>query len=540
MAALMSITAVLPSLTVEANAADERSLYLHYTHTGETARITFKRNGRYVQSGLDQLNQFLRDWRRNEPAKMDPMLFDLIWEVYQEVGATQPVNIVSAYRAPATNAMLRKTSSGVAENSQHMRGKAMDFFIPGVPLAKLRAVAMKHQVGGVGYYPTSGSPFVHLDTGSVRAWPRMTEAQLREVFPDGRTMHLPTNGRPLSQQGYKLAQAEWQQCHRVPCNGATRYAENTGGSGRTLMDMLFGNGDKPVETAGAPAAPSRVEVAATSPKVAPIPMTRPAALGAPVQMAAVDPANLPFATQGSNPLTEAEVLPTAETAPIPAMKSQAMLVATTAARPPEGGETAVTALAALGQPVPQPRPADLGGQQPEAVLAAYAAPMPQEPEAERALEMLIGDNAPVTPAAPAAPTGTLLPPALPPKPALVPAAQNIQTAALGGGLAGLFDNTFGAVEKQNTPAPVAEALADMVASSGGTGSRDLVAPDLEHALNVFTAPAALSSGHFASISDRPAPDFNPTAELGSHAIVMAVGDQPAVLSHTRFVPAVAN
>jgi uncharacterized protein YcbK (DUF882 family) len=165
----MSITVILPQAIVPAAAASERALYLYYTHTKETARIVFKRNGQYVQSGLSELNQFLRDWRRNEPTKMDPRLFDLVWEVYQEVGGTQPVNIVSAYRSPATNAMLADKSSGVADNSQHMRGTAMDFFIPGVPLARLRATAMRKQVGGVGYYPTSGSPFVHLDTGSVRA-----------------------------------------------------------------------------------------------------------------------------------------------------------------------------------------------------------------------------------------------------------------------------------------------------------------------------------------------------------------------------------
>src|SRR5690606_9659419 len=107
-------------------AATERALYIHYTHTKETARIVFKRNGQYVQSGLRELNVFLRDWRRNEPANMDPRLFDLVWEVYQDVGASQPITVVSAYRSPKTNAMLRQTSSGVAENSQHMRGTAMD------------------------------------------------------------------------------------------------------------------------------------------------------------------------------------------------------------------------------------------------------------------------------------------------------------------------------------------------------------------------------------------------------------------------------
>ena len=119
---------------------------------------------------LKKLNVFLADWRTKEPTKMDPALFDLLWSVYQEVGASQPINIVSSYRSPKTNAMLRKRSSAVAENSQHMKGRAIDFFIPGVNLTRLREVAMRHQVGGVGYYPTSGSPFVHLDTGAVRSW----------------------------------------------------------------------------------------------------------------------------------------------------------------------------------------------------------------------------------------------------------------------------------------------------------------------------------------------------------------------------------
>lgn len=530
MAALMSITVLLPSLTTTVSAADERSLYLYYTHTGETARITFKRNGRYVQSGLNELNQFLRDWRRNEPAKMDPMLFDLVWEVYQQVGATQPINIVSAYRSPVTNAMLRETSSGVAENSQHMRGKAMDFFIPGIPLAKLRAVAMSKQVGGVGFYPTSGSPFVHLDTGSVRAWPRMTEAQLRDIFPDGRTMHLPTNGRPLSQQGYKLAQAEWQKCHEVPCGGSTRLADNSSGSSRTLMDMFFGDDSKPAPAA-ASSASSRVEIAAAAPEVAPIPMMRPASLGAPVQLAAVDPAPLlPFGTEGSAPLAEGE-LTTADIAPVPAVKSQAMLVATAAARPAESGETAVTALAALGQPMPQPRLQM--SNPPEAVMAAYAPPMPAEPGAQRALEMMIGDNTPAAIVIPAATT------TMPPKPATQLAPAGLRTAALGGepvgGLIGLFDHTFGAVEQQKPEAPVAKALADFVAADT-MRDHELIAPDLEHVLEVFSSPAPLTTGYFASITEHDVADFDPTPELGRYVTVMGVGDEPAVLSHTRFEP----
>lgn len=186
--------------------AETRTLHLYNMHTKERVSITFKKNGRYIPSALREANRFLRDWRRNEMTKIDPALLDLVWEVYQKVGAKQPINVVSSYRSPATNNMLRSRSKGVAKNSQHTLGKAMDFFIPGVDLSKLRATGLRKEVGGVGYYPKSGSPFVHMDTGRVRHWPRMTRSQLAKVFPDGKTLHIPSDGKPLS--GYKLALAE--------------------------------------------------------------------------------------------------------------------------------------------------------------------------------------------------------------------------------------------------------------------------------------------------------------------------------------------
>ena len=102
--------------------------------------------------------------------------------------------------------MLRRRSSAVAKNSQHMLGKAMDFYLPDVPIDRIRAIGMRMQHGGVGYYPSAYTPFVHLDVGSVRAWPRMTRDQLVRLFPDGKTVHIPADGTPLP--GYEQARAE--------------------------------------------------------------------------------------------------------------------------------------------------------------------------------------------------------------------------------------------------------------------------------------------------------------------------------------------
>jgi uncharacterized protein YcbK (DUF882 family) len=194
---------------------DTRTISLHHIHTKEDVTITFKRNGQFDEEALKKINWALRDWRTDAPTKMDPHVIDLLWEVARDVGAKEPIHVIGGYRAPGTNEMLRRRSkqSGVAKNSLHTQGKAIDFFIPGVPLDVLRAAAMKVQGGGVGYYPTSGSPFVHLDVGNVRAWPRMTREQLVKLFPDGRTVHLPPDGNPLP--GYQLALADIERGHRT-------------------------------------------------------------------------------------------------------------------------------------------------------------------------------------------------------------------------------------------------------------------------------------------------------------------------------------
>jgi uncharacterized protein YcbK (DUF882 family) len=221
---------------------DTRTISLHHMHTDESITITYKRNGRYDEAALQKLNWFLRDWRREEQTSMDPRLFDLIWEVSREVGAQKPIEVVCGYRSPETNAMLRRRSGGVARFSQHMLGRAMDFYVPGVALEDVRIVGLRLQRGGVGYYPTSGSPFVHLDTGNVRHWPRMTREQLARVFPDGRTVHIPADGRPLA--GYALALADLEKRGSNPSPMSLASARDAGVDigekpKRSLLAALF-------------------------------------------------------------------------------------------------------------------------------------------------------------------------------------------------------------------------------------------------------------------------------------------------------------
>jgi uncharacterized protein YcbK (DUF882 family) len=149
---------------------DTRTISLHHIHTNEDITITFKRDGRYDDEALKKLNWFVRDWRKEEEIAMDPRLFDLVWEASREVGGNKVIHVVCGYRSPETNAMLHARSNGVAKFSQHMLGKAMDFYIPGASLEELRNAGLRLERGGVGYYPTSGSPFVHLDVGNVRHW----------------------------------------------------------------------------------------------------------------------------------------------------------------------------------------------------------------------------------------------------------------------------------------------------------------------------------------------------------------------------------
>ena len=140
---------------------DTRTISLLHIHTKEDLTITYKKDGRYDEDALKKINWIMRDWRKEQDVKMDPHAIDLLWEVQHEVGAKSPIHIVCGYRSPATNNMLRRRSKGVAQVSQHMVGKAIDFFIPGVQEFKRMAAAgdfLEHARVFDNYYATPRRP----------------------------------------------------------------------------------------------------------------------------------------------------------------------------------------------------------------------------------------------------------------------------------------------------------------------------------------------------------------------------------------------
>jgi len=164
---LIAVLAVMP-FAATSSKTDERQLSFYHTHTSESLAVTYFQNGEYVPAALDELNDFLGDFRTGDATNMDPAVFDILYEIQIESGSAGTYEIISAYRSPATNDMLRGKSNGVAKNSQHLLGKAIDVRLTDLDTAKLRDVALSLQRGGVGYYKESD--FVHVDTGRVRQW----------------------------------------------------------------------------------------------------------------------------------------------------------------------------------------------------------------------------------------------------------------------------------------------------------------------------------------------------------------------------------
>jgi uncharacterized protein YcbK (DUF882 family) len=363
--ALCSLFAASSTETAVAN-GDTRSLDLYHTHTGESIHATFRVNGSYDPAVLEKLNYFLRDWRNNDVTHMDPRLFDVVWETYRTAGASQPIQIVSAYRSPETNAMLRARSHAVAEYSQHILGKAMDTTMPGMSMEQIREIGMRLQRGGVGYY--SRENFVHLDVGNVRYWPRMSYEQLARVFPDGKSVDMAADGRTLPR--YQEARAEIASRGGI----ATDVPQTQGGN---IFGWLFGSHQQDREeeaVAAREAAPGRgaqvasLDPASTPASAAPAHMSpaerraaRAAAAAAPAvaaieasQAQGATPAS-PAAANAARTQVAALAPQTAAAAPDTHAGADPDATAALAKDKDKAGKAIVAALA----PLPPPRPAGL-------------------------------------------------------------------------------------------------------------------------------------------------------------------------------------
>jgi uncharacterized protein YcbK (DUF882 family) len=396
---------------------DTRTITIKHMHTKEETTVTFKRDGRYDSSGLEKLNWALRDWRTDEPIRMDPRLFDIAWEVHRKVGSDQPFHVVSAYRSPGTNSMLRRRSRGVAKHSQHMLGKAMDFYLPDTPTARMRETAMRMQRGGVGFYPGAHTPFVHLDAGSVRSWPRMTRDQLVRLFPDERTVHLPADGKPLS--GYEVAKAEiLSGGGSVMGYGAGDYDEGaimaSSGGGKSFWAALFGGDDEEAD-----ARPTRGRAAA---RRAPTPQ--------PTVMAYAGDSNSGdggrFAAFNAQP---AQSEPSGRAV----LRERSNRATTTTTQPPE--ETQVAALApaqvaaAQAAPPEPPKPSPIATALPVARPSGLTPPAPNPPAGSPQLAALAAEASALP--LPAAEQKLILASLPPRRPTDLPVAPTLETILTG-------------------------------------------------------------------------------------------------------------
>ncbi len=150
--------------------AEPRSLRFEHTHTGERLGLVYAVGDQYLSAALDLIRYFLRDFRNGTTHTIDPGLLDQLHQLAAATGTQVPFQVISGYRSPATNAMLRREGHGVAAQSLHLQGQAIDIRLADVALADLRDAALSLRAGGVGYYPARESDFVHVDTGRVRRW----------------------------------------------------------------------------------------------------------------------------------------------------------------------------------------------------------------------------------------------------------------------------------------------------------------------------------------------------------------------------------
>ena len=167
-ASLTTLALINSRSLLAAQSPAERRLKIHNVHTGDTLDVVYWRDGRYLETSLDALNNLMRDHHCDQVTRIDPPLFDLMYNLYELADAKRHIELYSGYRSAQTNQALREKSERVAKNSLHIQGKAADIRLAGVRLDHAGKAALSMKSGGVGYYHQSG--FLHLDTGRVRQW----------------------------------------------------------------------------------------------------------------------------------------------------------------------------------------------------------------------------------------------------------------------------------------------------------------------------------------------------------------------------------
>ncbi len=160
---LASSRSVLAAVQPEAH-----TLSFYHIHTAETLKVVYREHGTLLTGALEEIDHFLRDFRNEQTHRIDVALLDQLHRLYGEFGRRGHFEVISGYRSERTNEALRHATTGVAKDSLHVSGRAIDIRLTSAATDKLRDAAIAHGAGGVGYYAASN--FVHIDTGAFRTW----------------------------------------------------------------------------------------------------------------------------------------------------------------------------------------------------------------------------------------------------------------------------------------------------------------------------------------------------------------------------------
>jgi uncharacterized protein YcbK (DUF882 family) len=166
--AIAGIAAPVPTWARGLAKTASRELSFLNLHTGERLHVEYFHAGKYLPDAMHAVSVVLRDHRTNATHPIDPQLLDLIHVLRGKLRSAAPIDVISGYRCPETNALMHEASAGVAAHSLHMEGRAIDIRLPGTRLSSIRKAALAMRMGGVGYYPHDD--FVHVDTGAIRHW----------------------------------------------------------------------------------------------------------------------------------------------------------------------------------------------------------------------------------------------------------------------------------------------------------------------------------------------------------------------------------